>query len=389
MGNAAIREACAACKHQYRKCELEKCILRRFFPASETDTFLAVHEIFGVSIIRKTLQELHSFVKKDQVARAMKHEGILWRKDPVRGASGEISRLEQGNEMLKECLKALLENQRLKQENEFLKVSLENPRLKEENEFLKVQNEQLRNQLQGVPLPLHDHNTTPVEPHVLAPSAAEFENTQKGYAVDNESYIPVIENDGNLASIGQIGFGDDISQSQVMIENQEIACDGVEGYNGNNVNVGIGGYNADMSYRNVDNNVTGYDPLITPEMGAGKVGSWDMIEGHSSNDTINQSTSAIVGGVYDPSRVVGMEANGRIGGNVHTGWSSGSDPIHHGGYIGTNTTNDINTNERGGYDSGIMEAGRSGSNIVNGEVVSDDAQIDGNPWTYDFLDLWS
>ena len=50
------QQACAACKHQRKKCKKETCVLAPFFPASKTKEFEAVHKVYGVCNLQRMIQ---------------------------------------------------------------------------------------------------------------------------------------------------------------------------------------------------------------------------------------------------------------------------------------------------------------------------------------------
>lgn len=90
-GAQAANPACAACKHQRKKCT-ESCILAPYFPANRSREFQAVHKVFGVSNVTKILKNLREEERKEAV------ESLVWeacwrQKDPVLGPYGEYTRV--------------------------------------------------------------------------------------------------------------------------------------------------------------------------------------------------------------------------------------------------------------------------------------------------------
>ncbi|GFP97551.1 LOB domain-containing protein 2 [Phtheirospermum japonicum] len=93
--------ACAACKYQRKKCAAN-CILRRHFPASNTDGFAAVHKIFGVANVTKMMREANSPADQDEIAKSLYWEAAMWVQDPVRGPYGTHLRLQDEIRVLQE-----------------------------------------------------------------------------------------------------------------------------------------------------------------------------------------------------------------------------------------------------------------------------------------------
>ncbi|KAF5481380.1 hypothetical protein F2P56_002037 [Juglans regia] len=100
VGTAAgTHPACAACKHQRKKCT-EVCILAPYFPADRTREFQAVHKIFGVSNVTKIVKNLKEEDRKTAV------DSLVWeaswrQKDPVLGPYGEYRKVYDELKMFK------------------------------------------------------------------------------------------------------------------------------------------------------------------------------------------------------------------------------------------------------------------------------------------------
>ncbi|KAF3777441.1 LOB domain-containing protein 2 [Nymphaea thermarum] len=93
-GEGSPHQACAACKHQRRKCTPE-CPLAPFFPAEKTTIFLAVQKVFGVSNIVKMLRELDSHEKRQLAINSLCWEA-QWRLiEPTEGCFGEFKRMTE------------------------------------------------------------------------------------------------------------------------------------------------------------------------------------------------------------------------------------------------------------------------------------------------------
>lgn len=89
--NNSVHSACAACKHQRKRCS-DECLLAPYFPADRLCDFKAVHKVFGVSNITKMVR----FVGKEngqKTADSLVWEAFCRQRDPVLGAYGEFKRV--------------------------------------------------------------------------------------------------------------------------------------------------------------------------------------------------------------------------------------------------------------------------------------------------------
>lgn len=88
-GNSGgAKQACAACKHQRKKCS-QDCLLAPFFPGDKPEKFANAHRLFGVSNMLKILNS----VKPDDREEAMTsitYESDIRAKHPVHGCLGVI-----------------------------------------------------------------------------------------------------------------------------------------------------------------------------------------------------------------------------------------------------------------------------------------------------------
>ncbi|CAN6444202.1 unnamed protein product [Victoria cruziana] len=102
-GGGYPQQACAACKHQRRKCTPD-CPLAPFFPAEKTSIFLAVQKVFGVSNVVKMIRELDTYEKRRLAVDSLCWEA-QWRiMDPVEGCFGEVKRLKAELRAIKNIL---------------------------------------------------------------------------------------------------------------------------------------------------------------------------------------------------------------------------------------------------------------------------------------------
>ncbi|KAL8130055.1 hypothetical protein V2J09_019210 [Rumex salicifolius] len=85
-------QACAACKHQRKKCT-DKCILAPFFPAEKAREFQAVHKVFGVSNVQKIVKGLAGDDDRKRAADSLIWEAFCRQRDPVLGPYGEYRRV--------------------------------------------------------------------------------------------------------------------------------------------------------------------------------------------------------------------------------------------------------------------------------------------------------
>ncbi|XP_019168899.1 PREDICTED: LOB domain-containing protein 30-like [Ipomoea nil] len=94
VGEEGNRPACAACKHQRKKCRGEACVLWRHFPASMMKEFQAVHGVFGIANISKIIKGLDP-VQQDIAVKSLLWEAKVWKEDPAQGPLGRFKRLER------------------------------------------------------------------------------------------------------------------------------------------------------------------------------------------------------------------------------------------------------------------------------------------------------
>nr|XP_004305435.2 PREDICTED: LOB domain-containing protein 2-like [Fragaria vesca subsp. vesca] len=79
--------ACAACKHQRKKCS-EGCTLAPYFPVERNREFQAVHKVFGVSNVTKMVKNANE-ANRRKVVDSLVWEALCRQKDPVLGPYGE------------------------------------------------------------------------------------------------------------------------------------------------------------------------------------------------------------------------------------------------------------------------------------------------------------
>ena len=89
---SSVQSACAACKHQRKKCS-EDCKLARYFPANRSKEFQAVHKVFGVSNVTKIVQNANDEESRQKVVDSLIWEAFWRQKDPVSGPYGEYQRI--------------------------------------------------------------------------------------------------------------------------------------------------------------------------------------------------------------------------------------------------------------------------------------------------------
>ncbi|GKV36791.1 hypothetical protein SLEP1_g44884 [Rubroshorea leprosula] len=85
------RHACAACKHQGKKCD-ENCLLAQYFPAEKAEEFNAVYKTFGVKNLTKMLKSVPNDHRK-QAADTLIWEAMAWKEDPLQGPRGLYNRV--------------------------------------------------------------------------------------------------------------------------------------------------------------------------------------------------------------------------------------------------------------------------------------------------------
>uniref|UniRef100_A0A0E0JKB9 LOB domain-containing protein n=1 Tax=Oryza punctata TaxID=4537 RepID=A0A0E0JKB9_ORYPU len=86
-------QACAACKHQRRRCTPE-CRLARYFPADQPARFRNAHRLFGIKNILKIMGAATEELRDDAM-KSVVYESDAWVLDPVGGAAGIVKGLSQ------------------------------------------------------------------------------------------------------------------------------------------------------------------------------------------------------------------------------------------------------------------------------------------------------
>lgn len=84
--------ACAACKHQRKKCH-EGCILAPYFPAERSREFQAVHKVFGVSNVTKMVKNIVDDEDRRKAVDSLVWEACCRQKDPVLGPYAEYRKV--------------------------------------------------------------------------------------------------------------------------------------------------------------------------------------------------------------------------------------------------------------------------------------------------------
>ncbi|KAF5201866.1 Lob domain-containing protein [Thalictrum thalictroides] len=87
-----IHQACAACKHQRKKCA-DTCVLAPFFPLEKNQQFLAVHKVFGVSNVSKILKGLNTRDEREKAIDTLVWEAQWRQRDPVLGCYGAYKKI--------------------------------------------------------------------------------------------------------------------------------------------------------------------------------------------------------------------------------------------------------------------------------------------------------
>ncbi|XP_047165209.1 LOB domain-containing protein 2-like [Vigna umbellata] len=89
--SSGMHPACAACKHQRKKCS-ENCILAPYFPSNRSREFHAVHKVFGVSNITKLVKNAREDDRR-RVVDSLTWEACCRQRDPIHGPYGEYTKV--------------------------------------------------------------------------------------------------------------------------------------------------------------------------------------------------------------------------------------------------------------------------------------------------------
>lgn len=84
--------ACAACKHQRKKCH-GGCVLAPYFPAEKGREFQAVHKVFGVSNVTKMVKSVASEEDRRKAVDSLIWEACCRQRDPVLGPYAEYRKV--------------------------------------------------------------------------------------------------------------------------------------------------------------------------------------------------------------------------------------------------------------------------------------------------------
>ncbi|KAG4385556.1 hypothetical protein AAZX31_12G114200 [Glycine max] len=112
--NSGMHPACAACKHQRKKCS-ENCILEPYFPSNRSREFYAVHKVFGVSNITKLVKNAKEEDRR-KVVDSLIWEACCRQRDPIQGPYGEYTKVYN------EYKKVLDEIKRFRSQNQLLQI---------------------------------------------------------------------------------------------------------------------------------------------------------------------------------------------------------------------------------------------------------------------------
>ncbi|CAJ2678734.1 unnamed protein product [Trifolium pratense] len=82
----ANRPACAACRHQRKKCKRD-CILAPYFPINKLQEYEEAHRVFGYSNVTKMVQNLGE-QERQNAMNSIKWEAKMWNQDPIFGPFG-------------------------------------------------------------------------------------------------------------------------------------------------------------------------------------------------------------------------------------------------------------------------------------------------------------
>ncbi|KAG1330484.1 LOB domain-containing protein 2-like [Cocos nucifera] len=97
-------QACAACKHQRKKCT-GNCDLASYFPADRMREFGLVHKVFGVSNLTKMLKAIDSIPDRERAVETLTWEAEWRNIDPSMGCYNEVMRLKHENALLRNVIR--------------------------------------------------------------------------------------------------------------------------------------------------------------------------------------------------------------------------------------------------------------------------------------------
>lgn len=83
--NDANVHACAACKHQRKRCDSDVCPLAPYFPANKSEEFRNVHRIYGVTNLIRILHSVPEHLRH-RTAETLILEAAMRKEFPVSGS---------------------------------------------------------------------------------------------------------------------------------------------------------------------------------------------------------------------------------------------------------------------------------------------------------------
>ncbi|KAF7142900.1 hypothetical protein RHSIM_Rhsim05G0019200 [Rhododendron simsii] len=86
VANDANLHACAACKHQRKRCDSDVCPLARYFPADKSEEFQNVHRIYSVNNLIRILHSVPEHLRHETVETLIL-EATMRKEFPTRDAN--------------------------------------------------------------------------------------------------------------------------------------------------------------------------------------------------------------------------------------------------------------------------------------------------------------
>lgn len=212
-GELNSRHACAACRHQRKKCD-DDCVMAPYFTAEKEEAFRAVHKIFGVSNTSKLLKKLEDKNHRGRAAESFIWEACTWKQDPVNGPLGKYRQLEREIALLRD---ALQRQQEQEQEEEQEKDCLALPSSTVEQESIAL--DQGSNNGSDMTYGYANQNLAPANGTYSSLLQGQEVTVRKGLVDNNcvtgSNYQPAAISQGGQQALGQgrqetqrvIGFG--------------------------------------------------------------------------------------------------------------------------------------------------------------------------------------
>uniref|UniRef100_A0A7N0RDW1 LOB domain-containing protein n=1 Tax=Kalanchoe fedtschenkoi TaxID=63787 RepID=A0A7N0RDW1_KALFE len=107
QGNGEHRLACAACKHQRKRCDTNTCVFQPYFPGEKKEEFDTVHRFFGVIKVKKLLEGCEPGLPRQRMADELKWISAQLNNAPIAGPLAQFIAICSENQTKKAIISQL------------------------------------------------------------------------------------------------------------------------------------------------------------------------------------------------------------------------------------------------------------------------------------------